>query len=317
MDRYFTTGKKNLEIQSFLSHNSKGSLFIKAKRRKKMKKRQLIAAAIIGISLLWTSPTKFNAAEMDTTKVVEAAHELTGINYVSGGETKTEGFDSSGFIYYVVETALNVDMPRTLEGQSALGTEVNKSDLKAGDLLFFSTNSPSLTSAAIYMGDGQMIFPSTSKGEVVKESFKDSAFWNEHFVKAKRLSASTFSFSDYKIVSESREQLGVSYQFGAESPEDGFDCSGFIQYVFKEAYNAALPRSTDQQWKFGTYVKKEDLQVGDVVFFEDTYRSGISHAGVYIGKNRMIHAKHKEGVTVDYLTDKYWQDKYAGAKRMR
>lgn len=281
-----------------------------------MKKHQLIAASIVGISLLWTTPTEFKAAEMDTTKVVKTAAELSGIDYVSGGETKSEGFDSSGFIYYVVETALNVDMPHTLEGQGELGTEVNKSDLTTGDLLFFSTSSSTITSAAIYIGDGEMIFPSTSKGEVVKESFKDSSFWNEHFIKAKRLSASTFSFPDYKIVSESREQLGVSYQFGEERPEVGFDCSGFIQYVFKEAYNVALPRSTDQQWNFGTYVKKEDLQVGDVVFFEDTYRSGISHAGVYIGKNRMIHAKHKEGVTIDYLTDDYWQDKYAGAKRI-
>jgi len=79
----------------------------------------------------------------------------------------------------------------------------------------------------------------------------------------------------------------------------------------------SLPRSSDTQFRRGQPVSRSDLAPGDVVFFENTYKSGISHVGLYIGNNEFIHAANsRRGVRIDSLDSSYYAPRYAGARRM-
>lgn len=78
----------------------------------------------------------------------------------------------------------------------------------------------------------------------------------------------------------------------------------------------SLPRTTLTQWQAGSSVSRSDLQIGDLVFFKNTYRSGISHVGIYVGNNNFISATSSRGIAIDSLSSSYWGPKYAGSKRV-
>lgn len=111
--------------------------------------------------------------------------------------------------------------------------------------------------------------------------------------------------------------MGIPYHWGGSSPESGFDCSGFVQYVFRQAAGLLVPRSSFDQIRQGAVVAREELQAGDLVFF-NTMRATASHVGIYIGENRFIHAPSR-GKTVEIVnfTDAYWQARYDGARRLQ
>ena len=110
--------------------------------------------------------------------------------------------------------------------------------------------------------------------------------------------------------------MGIPYRWGGTTPEAGFDCSGFVQYVFRQAAGLVLPRSSFDQIRQGAVVARDELQAGDLVFF-NTMRATASHVGIYLGENRFIHAPSR-GKTVEIVsfTDPYWQARYDGARRM-
>ncbi len=115
------------------------------------------------------------------------------------------------------------------------------------------------------------------------------------------------------IVSLSMNYIGVPYVFGGTSPY-GFDCSGYVQYVFANA-GISIPRTADVQYDFGTPIATTDLVSGDLVFFS-TYTYGASHVGIYLGDNNFIHASSSRGVTIDSLGSSYWSSHYIGARRI-
>ena len=109
---------------------------------------------------------------------------------------------------------------------------------------------------------------------------------------------------------------GTRYQYGGNSPDTGFDCSGFVRYVFKQATSLSLPRSALAMSQLGKSVRKNDLQPGDLVFF-DTLKSAFSHVGIYVGNNRFIHSPRSGGVVrVESMEAAYWSKRFNGAKRM-
>lgn len=114
-----------------------------------------------------------------------------------------------------------------------------------------------------------------------------------------------------RLVSSAMSFLGVPYVFGGVSPS-GFDCSGFIQYVFASA-GIVLPRMADEQY-FAT-VRVDRPREGDLVFFE-TYCPGVSHVGMYLGRNEFIHASSNHGISVSSLDSEYWGPRYVGAGRV-
>lgn len=116
------------------------------------------------------------------------------------------------------------------------------------------------------------------------------------------------------VVTNAKRLLGTPYVWGGTSPS-GFDCSGFTQYVMKQS-GITLPRTTTEQYKVGTYVAKGDLQLGDLVFLQNTYRAGISHVGIYIGDGKIIHASSSKGVTTSSLSSSYYTKHYYGARRV-
>ena len=122
------------------------------------------------------------------------------------------------------------------------------------------------------------------------------------------------SYISRRIISTSLQYQGVPYVFGGTSPIYGFDCSGFVQYVFAQA-GISLPRTADAQYEVGTPVSVTDLIPGDAVFFT-TYTYGASHVGIYIGDGDFIHASSSRGVTISSLASSYYSTHYIGARRM-
>lgn len=115
------------------------------------------------------------------------------------------------------------------------------------------------------------------------------------------------------IVATAKTCLGVPYQWGGESMS-GFDCSGLIQYVFKKN-GISLGRTCKKQYAAGSPISKSELQPGDLVFFQNTYTRGLSHAGIYIGDGEFIHAS-SDGVMTSKLSNSYWSSHYYGACRV-
>ncbi|MFN0073851.1 MAG: LysM peptidoglycan-binding domain-containing protein [Chloroflexota bacterium] len=118
------------------------------------------------------------------------------------------------------------------------------------------------------------------------------------------------------IANTAMKYLGSRYVFGGTAPT-GFDCSGFAYFVHK---NAGIPvgRTLWQQFNSGPRVAKSQLQVGDEVFFANTYMPGLSHAGIFIGDGKFVHANNERtGVVISRLDDDYWASRFVGAARIR
>ena len=115
------------------------------------------------------------------------------------------------------------------------------------------------------------------------------------------------------LVQVAKQQLGVKYRFGGTKPSTGFDCSGYITYVYN---NAGI--STTRKTAAGFYSSAKKIstpQVGDLVFFANTYKAGISHAGIYIGNNQMINASDN-GVSIANIYSSYWKKHLVGFGRI-
>lgn len=117
------------------------------------------------------------------------------------------------------------------------------------------------------------------------------------------------------IADTAKKYLGIPYVWGGASPS-GFDCSGLVYYVLR-SLGYSTYRTPADQYKQGIYVAKADLQPGDIVYFHGTYKSGISHVGIYMGNGKFIHSPHT-GAVVSYadLNSTYYTNHYYGARRM-
>ena len=116
-----------------------------------------------------------------------------------------------------------------------------------------------------------------------------------------------------RIVQSSMQYIGVPYVFGGTTPS-GFDCSGYVRYVFAQA-GISLPRMADEQYYYGKPISTTDLRAGDLVFFS-TYTYGPSHVGIYLGDGNFINASSSRGVVIDSLGNSYWSATYIGARRV-
>lgn len=122
------------------------------------------------------------------------------------------------------------------------------------------------------------------------------------------------SVTGNKIVATAKQYLGVPYKWGGTTPS-GFDCSGFVYYVLR-SHGINVSRTQTVMYSQGTPVSKSNLQPGDVVFFQNTYKAGLSHVGIYVGDGQFIHAP-SSGKVVSYanLYTDYYIEHYYGAVR--
>src|SRR5690349_1926485 len=112
--------------------------------------------------------------------------------------------------------------------------------------------------------------------------------------------------------------VGTPYRWGGNTPDSGFDCSGLIGYVYRDMAGISLPRTTREMISMqAANVGKEGLQTGDLIFFATNGGSQVSHAGIYVGEGRFVHAPATGGtVKLDSLSKAYWQRAYLSAKRV-
>lgn len=112
-----------------------------------------------------------------------------------------------------------------------------------------------------------------------------------------------------------QKYLGRPYA-GHSRYQPGLDCSLFAQEVMREYSGVSLPRSAEEQYRRGTEVGRNQLEFADLVFFM-TERDRISHVGIYIGNNEFMHASSSQGVIISALNEKYWSQRYVGARRIQ
>lgn len=110
---------------------------------------------------------------------------------------------------------------------------------------------------------------------------------------------------------------GVSYRRGGASPERGFDCSGFVRYIFDHADGVMLPHSANAISRLGNRIRMTELLPGDLVFFH-IMRNTVSHVGIYLGNDQFIHASSTQAgsVMVSNLNDHYWTKHFSLARRI-
>lgn len=118
-----------------------------------------------------------------------------------------------------------------------------------------------------------------------------------------------------RTIESALDLIGIRYRRGGASPEKGFDCSGFVGHVFREGLGLYLPRTARELAQTGQTVPRDELQPGDLVFF-NTMRRAFSHVGIYLGNNQFLHAPRTGGrVRIDEMTG-YWLKRFNGARRL-
>ena len=134
------------------------------------------------------------------------------------------------------------------------------------------------------------------------------------------------TLSEYKLpglsdslLDRGKTLLGTPYQYGGSSRKTGFDCSGFVGFVYKEELGIKLPRTTGELLKMDApVIARSDLEPGDLILFNDRGRGRVTHVGIYMGDDEFIHSSSKRsgGVRVDKLSNRYWNASYLQAKRV-
>jgi cell wall-associated NlpC family hydrolase len=119
-----------------------------------------------------------------------------------------------------------------------------------------------------------------------------------------------------ELLVQAMSLIGINYRYGGKTPEAGFDCSGFVGHVFREAVGVTLPDTAYQMSLVGQKVSNNELQPGDLVFY-NTLKRAFSHVGIYVGNNKFIHSPSPgRAVEIVDMKENYWLSRYQGARRV-
>lgn len=133
------------------------------------------------------------------------------------------------------------------------------------------------------------------------------------------LNAYTLPALSESLLDRGKTLLGTPYRYGGNSRKSGFDCSGFVNYVYKQELGIELPRNTQGLLKMDApVIARTDLEPGDLILFNDRGRGRVSHVGIYMGDDQFIHSSSSRsgGVRIDKLSSRYWNASYLQAKRI-
>ena len=118
------------------------------------------------------------------------------------------------------------------------------------------------------------------------------------------------------VVRHALGYVGIPYRYGGDSAATGFDCSGLVWRVYRQATGITLPRDTYGISRAGVAIASRELQPGDLVFF-NTMRRPYSHVGIYLGRDRFVHAPSSgSAVSVSRLSNRYWRQRFNGGRRI-
>jgi len=131
-----------------------------------------------------------------------------------------------------------------------------------------------------------------------------------------KVQAQNKALASGNVVQAASAFRGTRYVMGGTS-RSGFDCSGFVRFILSATDGVALPRTATEQFYHGAPISMSQAQPGDLVFFKNTYKHGISHVGIYVGGGQFIHAANAhKGVRTDSLNSSYYQAHFAGLRRV-
>ena len=154
--------------------------------------------------------------------------------------------------------------------------------------------------------------------EISKDAPKESMFQagKSYFSRVSDRLVDSVSGKTEELINQAMVVIGVRYRWDTELPQSGLDGSSFVGYVFKDKLGFLLPRKSTQMSRVGKPINREELQPGDLVFF-NTMRLTFSHVGIYVGDNKFIHSPSKgASVRVDDLGSLYWDKRFDGARRL-
>jgi cell wall-associated NlpC family hydrolase len=156
--------------------------------------------------------------------------------------------------------------------------------------------------------------PVSAESSIPKESMFQAG--KAYIAKVSDRLADTVTGKSEELINRAMEVIGVRYRWDSELPQSGLDGSSFVGYVFKDKLGFLLPRKSTQMSRVGKPISREELQPGDLVFF-NTMRLTFSHVGIYVGDNKFIHSPSKgTSVRVDDLGSLYWDKRFDGARRL-
>lgn len=139
----------------------------------------------------------------------------------------------------------------------------------------------------------------------------------QHTIAADESSEINSAINRPELMREIVNLLGLRYRYGGTSATQGLDCSAFTGTIYSRALGLSIPRSSNQQFRVGETIKRDDLRIGDLVFFKTRRRSApVSHVGIYIGGDLFAHASTKYGVVISSLRHSYYNRTYVGARRL-
>jgi cell wall-associated NlpC family hydrolase len=154
----------------------------------------------------------------------------------------------------------------------------------------------------------QLVLPAAGYSEITPEtSFRQST--DEKAAQSCKISGTM-----QKFFVNVTQYFGTRYRSGGQTPA-GFDCSGFVRFMFGKVFNMELPRSSREMAAIGNKISKNDLQPGDLVFFQ-TKGQHINHVGIFIGNDTFVHSSLSKGITEDQLNHNYYEKRFAGAVRL-
>jgi cell wall-associated NlpC family hydrolase len=140
---------------------------------------------------------------------------------------------------------------------------------------------------------------------------------SDQIVQTSEIAVQQVSERTLDLISAAVGLLGIPYVRGGNSAESGFDCSGFVRYIYKETIGLVLPRSADQQASATQKIDRSELQPGDLVFF-NTMKRTFSHVGIYLGEGKFIHSPRSgASVRIEDMRIPYWNLRFDGARRVK
>jgi peptidoglycan DL-endopeptidase LytE len=263
-----------------------------------MKKHLLTAAATASILFANYGGSACASGTSYTVKAGDTLWSISQTNHISVSDLKSWNHLSSNTIYVNEKLLLVAPTISATQPASSNGSYT----VISGDTIYGIAKKYNMTIAQIKSLNG-LTTDLIHVGQVLKVSGTVS-------VTSKTLAApvSTTLSKSQMIIDEAKKYIGVPYLWGGATPA-GFDCSGYVQFVYSKV-GVSIPRTTATQW---AGIKSISTAApGDLVFF-NTNGIGVSHVGIYLGKNQFIHAG-STGIMISDMSTSYWKPKYLGAR---